>query len=104
MEWSPPSTRGILSGFQGLHHQLGFFRAGLGDFLQILGVGIAFGLGFGQGDRHVAAVLDVVAQGLELGFESGDAHRRRTHVHAAARLAEVERHADDADVFGFDVL
>ena len=57
-----------------------------------------------QRDRNVAAVLDVVAERLELALESGDAHRRWTHVDAAARLPEIERHADDADLLGFNVL
>ena len=95
---------GIVSPSSVLMTSLGFLGAGVGDLLEVFGVRIAFGLGLGQGDGNVADVLHVVAERLELGFEAGDAHRRRTHVHAAARLPKVERHADDADVLGFDVL
>jgi hypothetical protein len=37
-------------------------------------------------------------QGLEPGFESGDPDRRRPHVNAAARLAQIERSAEDANL------
>ena len=65
---------------------------------------IACRLGFGQRDRDVACILHDVAESLELGFQSGNAHGRGPHVDAAARLAEVERHADDADLLGLNVL
>jgi len=53
---------------------------------------------FGNCDRDVARVLDDVTDGLEASFESGDADGGWPHVNAAARLSEVERDADHADL------
>ena len=91
------------SGLERLDHQLRMLGAGRGDFLQILRVRVAFFLLFRHGDGDVAAVFDLVAERLEARFESGDADRRRSHVDAAARLAEIERHTDDANFSGRDV-
>ena len=105
MEWSPPSTMGIWPALQRLHHQLGFLRAGFGDFGEVLGARIAFRPRLQHGDRHVAAVLHDVAERFELALQPGDADGRRPHVDAAARLSEIERNADDANLLGYvDVL
>jgi hypothetical protein len=37
-------------------------------------------------------------EGLEPGFKSGDPDCRRSHVDAAAGLAQIERCAEDADL------
>jgi hypothetical protein len=95
---------GDLAEFEGLEHQLGLGFARLSNLFEVLGAGISLGLRFQHGDGDVAGVFDVVAEGLELGFETRHAHGGRAHVDAAARLAEIERHADDSDVLGFDVL
>ncbi len=104
MEWSPPRRERNLSRFERLNHQFSLSGTGLGYLVQILGVRVAFRFGFQHGDRNIAAVLDIVAQCFELGLQPGNPHRRRAHVDTATRLAEIERHSDDADVFGFDVL
>jgi hypothetical protein len=39
-----------------------------------------------------------MSQGLEPCFQSGDPDRGRPHVNAAARLAQIERSAEDADL------
>ncbi len=90
-----------LPGLEGLDHQFGLRGASFRDLGQILGVGVTLGFGLEHGDRNVAAVLDVIAEGFEFAFQPGNAHCRRTHVHAAAGLAKVKRHTDDADVLGF---
>jgi hypothetical protein len=38
-------------------------------------------------------------EGLELGFEAGNADRRGPHVNAAARLPEIERNAEHTNFF-----
>src|SRR5262249_23223956 len=90
------------AGFERLHHQFGALGAGGGDFFQVFRVGGAFFFLLGDGNGDIAAVFDVVADGFKARFESGDADGRGTHVDAAARLAEVERDADDADVLWSD--
>ncbi len=91
------------AGLESLYHQLGVLGAGGGDFFQVFGVGGAFFLLLGNGDGDVAAVFDFVAEGFEAGFESGDADGGRSHIDAAAGLAEIEGNADDADFAGSDV-
>ena len=91
------------SGLERLDHQFGMFRAGGGDFFQIFGVRVAFFFLLGNGDGDVATVFDVVPERFEPRFEAGDANGRWAHVDAAARLAEVERNADDANFPGSDV-
>ena len=39
-----------------------------------------------------------MTQGLEPGFQSGYPDCGRPHVHAATRLAQIERYAEDADL------
>ena len=89
---------GVDALFERLDHQFGGFDAGLADLLQVSRVLLAGLLGFGDGDADVAAIGDDVAQRFKMRLEAGDAHGGGAHVHAAARLAEVERNADDADL------
>src|SRR6266478_5876144 len=91
------------AGFQRLQYQVGALDAGDGDFLEVFGVGGAFFFPFRDGDGDVARIFDNVANGFEAGFESGNADGGRTHVNAAARLTEVERNADHADLPRSDV-
>ena len=79
------------------------FGAGRGNFLQIFGVAVAFFFLFGDGDRDIATVFDHVAECFEAGFESGHPHRGWSHVHAAARLAEIEWDTDNANLSGGNV-
>ena len=72
--------------------------AGVGDLLQIARVRFPETLGFGNRDGDIAAVVDRVAQRLQPGFKSGNPHRRGPHIHAAARLAQIQRYAKDADL------
>ena len=83
--------------FQRLDDGLGGARAGIGNLLEVAGVFIAGGLGFGNLDADVAAVGDLVAKRLKTRLKAGDAHCRGAHVYAAAAGAQVERNADDAD-------
>ena len=88
------------AGFQRLQDQFGMLGAGGGDFLQILRMGSALLLLFGDRDGNIAAVFDDVADGLETGFEPGDTNRGRAHVHAAAGLAQIERDSDHPNLLG----
>ena len=88
---------GNLPCFEGLENEVGALGAGGGDFLQIFRVGRAFFFLLGKSDGNIAAVFDVMADGLEAGLESGDAHGGGTHVDAAAGLSQVKRHSDDAN-------
>src|ERR1700690_1645672 len=87
-----------LAGFKRLKHHLSALGTSRGDFLEIFGVGCAFLLLLRNGDGDVAGIFDNVADSFEAGFESSDADGGRTHVDAAAGLAEVERNADDTNL------
>jgi hypothetical protein len=85
---------------------LGDFReaaAGFGDFAQILGVLFTEVLFFGLLHGDVADVVDLMAELLQARQEAGYAERGRTHVNAATALAEIHRHADDANFLWHDV-
>ena len=84
--------------FQGLGHCFRRSRAGLGDLLQITRIRAAEFLRLGDFDGHVAAVLDMMAEGLQPRLQARYAHRRGPHVDAAAAGAHVERHADHANL------
>ena len=56
------------------------------------------GQALGLLDRNVAEIFDVIAERVQPRVQIGHAHGRRTHIHAAAALAQVERRADDRDV------
>src|SRR2546429_9668795 len=73
---------------------------GCSDFLQIFRVGIAFLLLLGNGDGNIAAVFHHVAQGFETRLQASNADGRRAHVHASARLTEVERNANNTNFLG----
>ena len=90
------------AGLERFENEVSAFGASRGNFLQVLGVRRAFFFLLRDGDGDVAGVFDDVADGFEAGFESGDADGGWTHVDAAARLAEVERNADHADLAGSD--
>jgi hypothetical protein len=92
-----------LAGFERLQNEVRAFYARGSDFLEVFGIRHAFFFLFGDGDGDVAGVFDNVANGFEAGFESGDADGGRTHVNAAAGLAEVERNANHADLARGDV-
>src|SRR5437773_1634792 len=72
------------------------------DFFQVFRVRIAFLLLLGNGDGNIAAVFHHVAQGFETRLQPSNANSRRTHVYASAGLAQVERNADDTNLFGAD--
>src|SRR5258708_1192991 len=91
------------AGFERLQYQVGALDAGCGDFFEVFGVSRSFLFLFGDSDGDVASVFDNVSNALKARFESGDADGGRTHVNAAARLAEVERNADHADLAWSDV-
>src|ERR1035438_485295 len=93
-----PEDERDFAGFERLQHQVGAGGAGGGDFLKIFGVGGAFFFLFRDSDGDIAGIFDDVSYGFETGFQSGDANGGRTHVNAAARLAEVKRNADHADL------
>ena len=80
-----------------LHHRLGGAGAGLGNLLQVVGVLAPEALRFRDLDLDVAAVGDLVAERLKARLQSGYAHGRRAHVHAAPAGAQVERHAHHAN-------
>ena len=48
--------------------------------------------------RDVAQVLHLIAERRQPGIQIRHAHRRRTHVDAAASRAQIQRRADDRDV------
>ena len=86
------------AGFESLQNQVGALGAGGGDFLQVLGTGIAYFLLFGNGNGNVAGIFDDVADGFKTRFETGNADGGRTHVNTAAGLAEIQGHADHANL------
>src|SRR5277367_323131 len=83
---------------QRLDHELRMLGAGCGNLLQIFRMRITFLLLLSYGDSDVSAVLDDVSDRLKTRLEAGDADRRRPHIHAAARLAEVERNANNTNL------
>src|SRR5271156_2729055 len=91
-----------LAGFQRLDHEFCMLGAGCGDLLQILCMRIAFLLLLGNSDGHISGVFNNVPKRLQTRLEPSDAHRRGTHIYAAARLTEVERYTDDANLPGRD--
>ncbi len=52
----------------------------------------------GNRHRYIAAVAYQMTQRLEPGFEPGHSDGGRPHVDAAAGLAQIEGHAEDADL------
>ena len=51
----------------------------------------------------VAGIFNHMPQLLEPRFKTSHAHRRRSHINPAARLAKIERHPNNADLLGSDV-
>src|ERR1700722_3534020 len=80
-------------------HSLGQALAGLRDFVQISGALFAIGMFFRLRDDHVADVFHLTAKLFESCVETSYTQRRRAHVHAAAALSQVHRHADDSYFF-----
>ena len=52
----------------------------------------------GELDVNVACIFDLVPQALEDGIQTGRAHRRRPHVHAAPLLPQIERDTEYANL------
>ena len=77
--------------------------AGRRDLFQILGVSVAFLFLLRNGHRHVAAIFHFVPQSLESRLKSRHPHRRRPHIDAAARLSQIQRHANHTNLLGRDV-
>src|SRR5208283_5834593 len=75
----------------------GKFFAGRGDLGKELGVAVAGGRGFSLLYVNIAEILDVVPERLQARIEARDAERRRSHVDAAASLAEIEGRSDNRD-------
>ena len=90
------------SRLQCLDHKFGMLGAGCRNLLQIFCVRIAFLLLLGDGDRHIPRIFNYVPKRLQTRFETSHPHRRRPHIHPAARLAEVKRNSDNADFAGSD--
>src|SRR6266478_6091932 len=91
------------AGFERLQYQIGALYTCGSDFLEVFRVGRAFFFLFWDGDGDVAGVFDNVSDGFETRFESSDADGGRTHVNAAAGLAEVKRNTDHSDLAWSDV-
>ena len=92
-QWSHPF-------FQRLRNGRGRSRAGIGNLLQIAGVGAAEILRFGDIHGYVAAVAHQVPERFKPRFQPGDTHCRRTHVDTATARAHIQRHAKHPDVPG----
>ena len=86
-----------LARLQSFQHQVSLLCAGRSDLLQILGVRIAFFFLLGDCDGYIPCVLDNVPQLFKPGLETGNANSGWPHINAAAGLAQVERHTNDAD-------
>ena len=84
--------------FERLHNEVSGLDAGLANFLQVFGVLFTGIFGFCDGHADVAAIGDDMAQRFQMRLQTGDANGGGAHVHTAARLAEVERDAYDANV------
>src|SRR5581483_6969164 len=67
------------------------------DLANVLLRRIALGPRLRNRRDEIAAVADRDADRRELLSEAGNAHRRRSHVHAAPPAAEIQRRADDLD-------
>src|SRR5579872_2360497 len=87
-----------LARLQRFHDELRVLGAGRSNLLQILRVRIAFLFLLGNGHRNIPRVFDHVPQCLQPRFETSDAYCRGPHIHSAARLAQIERDADDANL------
>ena len=76
------------------------FGARRRNFFEIFCMRIAGLLLLGHRDCHVPGVFDHMTDLFQPRFQSCNPHRRRSHIHAAPRLAEIKRHTDDADLLG----
>src|ERR1700719_2033542 len=76
--------------------------AGFRNLIQIFGALFAVGLLFRLLYGHVTDIVNRMPKLFKASLQTGDAQSRRTHVHAAAALAEVHRHADDANLLRHD--
>ena len=79
--------------FKRLHNGFRGAGASVGNLLEIAGVHIAKGLRLGNLDADIAAVDDLVPQGLKPCFEPGDTHGGWAHVDAAAAGPQVQRYS-----------
>src|SRR5215471_15136709 len=73
-------------------------RTGRSDFLQVLRVGRPFFFLLGNGYGDVPAIFHLMAESLKSGFKAGDTDCRWAHVDASARLAQVKRNTDNANL------
>jgi hypothetical protein len=80
---------------KGVQYRFGKTTAGVRDFEQVFGFGIAVMAGFGDDDVHVAKVIHLITEFLQLFIQVGIAQRRRPHIHAAPVRAEIHGHSDD---------
>src|SRR5579872_4795552 len=92
-----------LTCLQSFQHQVSLLGAGGGNFFQILGMGIAFFLLFGDSDGDVTRIFNDVTQLLEPRFQPGHTDSRGAHVNPAPRLAEIKRHPNDTDLLGGNI-
>src|ERR1700733_5286767 len=91
-----------LAGFQRLDHEFCMLGAGRSNLLQILCMRITFLLLLGNSDGYISGVFNNVSQRVESRLEAGNTKCGRLHIHAAARLTEVERNPNDANLPGRD--
>ena len=96
--------QGQVAFFEGFLHGVAQGFAGIGDFVDILAAFFADGHFFGLFHDDVADVLDVVAEMLDAGLQTGNAQGGGAHIHAAAAGAEVHGNADDADLLRHGLL
>ena len=83
---------------EGLQHHAGNPFAGFADLLDVFCVRLAGVSGLSNRHRDIAPVAYHMTQRLEPGFEAGYPDRGRPHIDAAARLAQIEGHAENADM------
>ena len=91
------------AGFERLDHQLGVLGAGSGNFFRYLADGSPAFFCSAMATEMFPRILHHVPQFFQPRLQAGHAYRRGSHVHAPARLSQVERDANHPDFPGHDV-
>ena len=98
----PSQHQRNLPRLQRLQNKVRALHAGRGNFLKIFCAGRAFFFLFRNRNRNIARVLDHMSDRLQPSLQPSHAHRRRTHIHATARLSKVKRNANNPNLSRID--
>ena len=100
MEWSPPSTIGVIPSSKRLGNGIAVRVQVSAICFRYRALATAEVCVSAMFDLDVAAVLHLMTERLKAGLKAGYAHCRRPHVHAAAAGAHVQRYPDHANLAG----